>query len=96
MSAYDDDDLPPNAELYLVWSHEHRRWWGVNGAGYVRSFEAAGRYTHREALLICVRAIPGNARALGALPELPVRLADLLMLQALYRGNRQSEKEEWE
>jgi hypothetical protein len=96
MSAHNDDDLPPAAELYLVWSHEHGRWWGVNKNGYVQSFVYAGRYTQREALLICTRAIPGTAKRLGALPELPVRLADVLMLQALYRGGTKTEKEEWE
>jgi hypothetical protein len=96
MSAHDDDDMPPNAELYVIWSHEHRRWWGVNARGYVQSFMAAGRYTHREALLICARAIPGNAQAMGALPELPVRLADVLMMQLLYRADHASEKEPWE
>lgn len=64
-------------DLYLVWSHEHRRWWGPGGRGYVTRIPLAGRYTRDQALRICADAAPGNTDALGALPELPVREADL-------------------
>jgi hypothetical protein len=96
MSAH-DDELPPTADIYLIWSHEHHRWWGPGFNGYVQSFEKAGRYTHREALVTCARAIPGNAKAMGALPELPVRLSDMVMLRVLYRsGEFDGEREPWE
>ena len=72
-------------ELYLVWSHEHGAWWGPYGNGYMRSLAAAGRYSHAEALRICIREIPGTSQDLGALPELPVRETDVLALRDGYR-----------
>ncbi len=65
-------------DAYLVWSHEHGKWWGPGGRGYVRSLARAGRYTRASALVICATAVPGTANRLGALPELPVRLADVM------------------
>lgn len=63
-------------DLYLIWSNEHRAWWGPGERGYVRSLAAAGRYSRPHALSICTRAVPG-AVALGMFAELPVRLADV-------------------
>jgi hypothetical protein len=74
----DDRDL---IEPYLIWSHEHGAWWGPGGSGYVTRIGQAGRYSRTEAMRICTRAIPGN---LGALPELPVRLADLEQMVEAY------------
>lgn len=60
---------------YLVWSNEHRAWWGPNRAGYYSSIAAAGRYTRDEALKICVGARGG--RQFNKNPsETPVLLAD--------------------
>jgi hypothetical protein len=61
---------------YLIWSHEHGRWWGPGGCGYVSRMSQAGRYSREQALRICVKAVPGTADRMGALPELPVRLVD--------------------
>lgn len=71
-----------NEERYLVWSHEHGAWWGSGQMGYVQQLSSAGRYTRTEAIRICKRAIPGTAERLGALPELPVREADILEVGA--------------
>jgi len=62
---------------YLIWSHEHSAWWGPGEHGYTPELTEAGRYTREDALRICRKAMPGTAARLGALPELPVRLADL-------------------
>lgn len=40
------------AEAYLVWSNEHRSWWGPNRCGYFISIDKAGRYTREEAINI--------------------------------------------
>ena len=64
-------------EIYLIWSHEHGRWWMPGGRGYTKSPALAGRYSREAALRICRNAIPGTAERLGALPELPVLLADV-------------------
>jgi hypothetical protein len=64
--------------VYLVWSHEHGAWWGPGGCGYTPKLSQAGRYSRADALMICTRAIPGTAAREGSLPELPVRLDDLL------------------
>ena len=85
------------SEEYLIWSHEHKQWWGPDRCGYVQSIARAGRYTHAEALDICAGAIPGTSRRLGALPELPVREADVLMIRDRFRGEFPSERREyWE
>lgn len=71
---------------YLVWSNEHRAWWGPAGRGYVRRVSEAGRYSWPEALAICSRAIPGDAERFGLLPELPVRLADVQAMQTSFHA----------
>lgn len=40
---------------WLVWSMEHRRFWGPNWNGYELKREDAGRYTFEEALAIVRR-----------------------------------------
>jgi hypothetical protein len=62
---------------YLIWSHEHKAWWGPGRCGYVTRIRQAGRYSRTAAVELCAGAIPGTSHKLGALPELPVRLADL-------------------
>lgn len=42
-------DLP----LWLVWSNEHKAWWGPNGCGYYVDVNSAGRYSYEEAVDIC-------------------------------------------
>lgn len=60
---------------YLVWSNEHRAWWGPNNAGYYGSIDAAGRYTRADALKICVNA-RGGRRYNENPSEIPVLLSD--------------------
>lgn len=38
---------------YLIWSNEHKAWWGENSRGYSNNIEYAGRYTSEEAVRIC-------------------------------------------
>lgn len=45
---------------YVIWSNEHRCWWGPNNCGYYTNLEAAGRYTREEALGICIDARGGR------------------------------------
>lgn len=71
--------------FYLVWSVEHRAWWGPGGNGYVQKISAAGRYTRAAAMQICIRAMPG-ARREGALPELPVRFSEVAEMVAAYHA----------
>jgi hypothetical protein len=69
-------------EIYLIWSHEHGQWWKSAAHGYTSSPAEAGWYNREDALAICIKAIPGTAERLGALPELPVRLADLQAMES--------------
>ena len=63
-------------DTYLVWSNEHRGWWGPGRRGYVADIKDAGRYSRREALDICSNAMPG--RPANEPPfEIPVRAADM-------------------
>jgi hypothetical protein len=89
--------MPVSNPIYLIWSHEHRAWWGPGEAGYVREISRAGRYSHADALRICAQAIPGDARILGALPELPVLEDDVLAMRDRFRGAFPNlPKEPWE
>lgn len=49
--AHDDDE---DAETtYLVWSNEHRAWWGPSNSGYTGDLWSAGRYTFDAARKAC-------------------------------------------
>ena len=65
-----------NSDLYFVWSNEHRAWWKHGGWGYSRGIVHAGKFTREHALAICRNAIP-TAAHLGAVAEVPVRVADM-------------------
>lgn len=39
--------------IYLVWSNEHRTWWGPDNSGYTGDVWAAGRYDEAAASQIC-------------------------------------------
>jgi hypothetical protein len=43
-------------QYWLVWSNEHKAWWGPDGIGYTKIRKDAGRYTRNEAIEICKRA----------------------------------------
>ena len=45
---------PP--ERYLIWSFEHRAWWGPVRVGYTTATHRAGIYTAEEANEICNEA----------------------------------------
>jgi hypothetical protein len=62
--------------LYLIWSNEHRAWWGPGERGYVQRLGDAGRYSRDVALEICRRALP-SATGIGMFAELPVRVDDV-------------------
>lgn len=37
---------------WLIWSHEHTKWWAANWRGYVTRRAEAGRYSFEEACKI--------------------------------------------
>jgi len=82
-------------DMYLIYSVEHSAWWGPLQNGYVRSIAFAGHYTREEALFICIRAMPGDSTRLAALPELPVRLADVNAMVAAYDEKFGDRPEAW-
>jgi hypothetical protein len=84
------------ADEYLIWSHEHGRWWGPGGRGYVRQLSQAGRFSRDNALTHCAHAIPGTAVRKQALPDLPVRLDDMLEIQQAYKTSFPLPLEPWE
>lgn len=43
-------------EQWLVWSNEHRAWWGPGRHGYTTLTDRAGRYSLDEATAICAQA----------------------------------------
>lgn len=82
-------------ETCLIWSVEHNAWWGPDQCGYVRRISQAGRYSNYEAVKICTRAMPGTGTSLGALPELPVRLADIEAMTDAYFEQYGQREEPW-
>jgi hypothetical protein len=86
-----------NNDLYLIWSHEKAAWWGPGGNGYVRQISRAGRYTRDQALAICAEAVPGTSTKIGALPELPVRLDDVVEIADSYfeKYPKRQDNEPW-
>jgi hypothetical protein len=50
---------------WLVWSNEHKAWWGPNSLGYTKSRKSAGYYSFKQALKICSGAnayLPDDAQ----------------------------------
>lgn len=68
---------------FLIWSNEHMAWWRPGSAGYTAHAEAAGRYTHEQALSISANA-RGGWRPGSPPPEIPVAEADVLACEARY------------
>lgn len=60
---------------YVVWSNEHRAWWGPSHAGYRAKLADAGRYTRDDALAICHGARGGREHNDNP-SEVPLLLAD--------------------
>jgi hypothetical protein len=68
--------MTDKADIYLVWSNEHRGWWRHGSHGYTPGLRDAGRYGRDQALEICRNAIP-TAMHIGMISEIPVRLVDV-------------------
>jgi hypothetical protein len=66
----------PDERFAVVWSNEHRAWWGPAFHGYTRGLDDAGRYTLNDAIKICGDALMTGAH-IGMISEIPVRLGDL-------------------
>jgi hypothetical protein len=66
----------PEDDIYLIWSQQAGAWWGPDANGYVGRLAEAGRYHRHTALRLCAGAVL-SAKA-GTLPELPVRLVDVI------------------
>lgn len=89
--------MTDNTKTYLIWSHQRGAWWRGGGAGFTNHLWQAGRYSRRDALRICIEAMPGDAAALGALPDLPVAMEDVHLMRKIYcRDNPHTEPEGWE
>jgi hypothetical protein len=80
---------------YVIWSNEHRGWWGPARRGYVPDLESAGCYTREAAMLICYEAGPSSLRmgrgpGGGIVPaEIAMRLEDARMSALWHRANAQ-------
>lgn len=45
---------------YVIWSNEHRAWWGPDRRGYCSRLDDAGRYDRESALGVCIGARGGR------------------------------------
>jgi hypothetical protein len=50
------NETPPAEPMFVIWSHEHRRFWAPHSRGYTWILSHAGRYTRAEAEKICAGA----------------------------------------
>lgn len=66
---------------YYIFSFEHGAWWMAGRRGYTKQLSKAGVYSRIEALQICTKALPGTASRMGAMPELPVPVADVAFIR---------------
>ena len=71
------DDKPATERNYLIWSNEHRAWWGSSRCGYSPGVMGAGQYTRDQAIGICRDALLSSAQV-GVIAEIPVHLSDIL------------------
>lgn len=62
---------------FVIWSNEHRGWWGKASTGYVQTLREAGRYSRQHALQIC-RDARGGWNGITPPPEIPVRSNDAI------------------
>ena len=52
----DDQLLDQLADVFVIWSYEHRAWWRPGSWGYTQELGEAGRYTRADAEAIVRRA----------------------------------------
>jgi hypothetical protein len=67
-------------DVFLLWSTEHRAWWGPGVTGHVRDVNKAGCYSHVAALEIALKALPGQWQP-GAPPNRKNRLARATLMR---------------
>jgi hypothetical protein len=72
---------------YLIWSNEHRGWWGKDRWGFAESIEEAHRFSRDEALDVCLAAMPAHHSGCP-LNDIPVRLADMELLFQRFTGSK--------
>lgn len=65
---------------YVIWSNEHRAWWGPERRGYVTNLAEAGIYGRDEANLIARNAKFGSAPGMPNEIALPVADAEAQQL----------------
>lgn len=63
-------------EMYVVWSNEHKAWWGPGRCGYTPHYNQAGRYSQDAAMEICRQSLP-TALHIGIIDAIPVRVIDM-------------------
>jgi hypothetical protein len=83
-------EMGVDANPYVVWSIEHKAWWGPNHAGYTTSLDKAGRYSREDAVKI------SNGRCwgwrVGEQPaEVPVLERDAIDLVQFNYWNKQTD-----
>lgn len=83
LQADGETPCPCQADLYLIWSDEHRAWWRPGSRGYTRHVKTAGRYSRDAAMKLCRDAQAGLDPNDPA-PELPVRAVDALECEGRY------------
>lgn len=63
--------------VYVIWSNEHRAWWGPGERGYVERLADAGCYPRSRAVEIAKHAQDGRARR-DPPPEIALPYSDAL------------------
>lgn len=74
------DETVTDELTHLIWNTDHGAWWRPGGVGYSVRIEEAGRFTHRQALEECCRALVGW-RPGTPYPDIPVVERDVMVMQ---------------
>ena len=76
--SFAPEDASAREDQYLVWSNEHKAWWGANHRGYTRFIDRAGRYDRTEALRIARTRDGGWRLNKGNPDEIAIRERDAI------------------
>jgi hypothetical protein len=68
---------------YLIWSHQHGKWWGPAWRGYTSSHRDAGRYSKEEAQEIIAKSRYGWRPEQPVPPEVAIEVPEVCVALTL-------------
>jgi hypothetical protein len=81
--------------VYVIWSNEHRCWWGPDSCGYRAKLANAGRYGRDDAINICISARGGREHNHNP-TEVPLLLRDAAAFWPDDRAEWERRRRHWD